>query len=72
MPSFWTSKQSDVGAIHEANRAAENYCHEHVLVFVHGVNARASDWWLPKNDMYNRAFAAYQARRAAVKPEDFR
>src|SRR5688572_15362499 len=28
-----------------------------VLVFVHGVNARASDWWLPKNDMYNRAFA---------------
>jgi hypothetical protein len=29
-----------------------------VLVFVHGVNARASDWWLPKNDMYNRAFSA--------------
>jgi hypothetical protein len=44
-----------------------------VLVFVHGVNGVASDWWVPPNDMYALAFSAgYRTAFISLKPDNTR
>jgi hypothetical protein len=44
-----------------------------VLVFVHGVNGLASDWWAPPNDMYRLAFrAGYRTAFVSLSPDNTR